>query len=48
MEQLHLAPSMYLATAVEVVRRKAFSRNYLQVFSMNYLIFNFKIRDSER
>jgi hypothetical protein len=31
MEQLHLAPSMYLATAVEVVRRKAFSRNFLQV-----------------
>lgn len=30
MEQLHLAPSMYLATAVEVVRRRAFSRSFLQ------------------
>ena len=25
-EQLHLAPSMYMATVVEVVRRRAFSR----------------------
>ena len=37
MEQLHLAPSMYLATAVEVVRRKAFSRNFLQVTEIMYL-----------
>ncbi len=35
MEQLHLAPSMYLATAVEVVRRKAFSRNFLQVSELH-------------
>ncbi|QQP39298.1 Putative LOC100876743, partial [Caligus rogercresseyi] len=30
MEQLHLAPSMFLTTAVEVVRRKAFSNGYLK------------------
>ena len=35
MEQLHLAPSMYLATAVEVVRRKAFSRNFLLVIFLD-------------
>lgn len=28
-EQLHAAPSMYIASAVEVVRRKAFSERYL-------------------
>lgn len=29
-EQLHTAPSMYIATAVEVVRRRAFSERYLE------------------
>ena len=29
-EQLHIAPSIYIATAVEVVRRKAFSDHYLK------------------
>ena len=28
-EQLHLAPSMYMATVLEVVRRKAFSKHFL-------------------
>lgn len=28
MEQIHLAPSIYIATVVEVVRRRAFSQNY--------------------
>lgn len=28
-EQIHLAPSMYMATAVEVVRRRAFAEHYL-------------------
>ena len=28
-EQLHTAPSMYIATAVEVVRRRSFSSRYL-------------------
>ena len=28
-EQIHTAPAMYMATAVEVVRRKAFSEHYL-------------------
>ena len=30
MEQLHLAPSIYLATLVEVVRRRSFSQQYLK------------------
>eukprot|EP00092_Neocalanus_flemingeri_P034467 GFUD01037478.1.p1 GENE.GFUD01037478.1~~GFUD01037478.1.p1 ORF type:complete len:1402 (+),score=479.73 GFUD01037478.1:84-4289(+) len=30
MEQLHLAPSIYLATVVEVVRRRSFSQHYLK------------------
>lgn len=30
MEQLHLAPSIYLATVVEVVRRRSFSQQYLK------------------
>ena len=30
MEQLHLAPSIYLATLVEVVRRRSFSHQYLK------------------
>ena len=34
MEQLHLAPSMYLATVVEVVRRRAFSDQYLKKASI--------------
>ena len=29
LEQLHLAPSMYLATVLEVVRRRSFSEHYL-------------------
>ena len=29
-EQIHMAPSIYLATAVEVVRRRAFSQQYLK------------------
>ena len=29
-DQLHLAPSIYLATVVEVVRRRAFSDHFLQ------------------
>lgn len=29
-EQLHLAPSMFMATVVEVVRRRAFSQHYLE------------------
>jgi len=29
LEQLHLAPSIYLATVVEVVRRRSFSQKYL-------------------
>ena len=28
-EQIHTAPAIYMATAVEVVRRKAFSNHYL-------------------
>ena len=28
-EQIHTAPAMYMATAVEVVRRRAFSKHYL-------------------
>ena len=28
-EQIHLAPSIYLATAVEVVRRRAFAEQFL-------------------
>lgn len=30
MEQLHLAPSIYLATVIEVVRRRSFSQQYLK------------------
>ena len=30
LEQLHLAPSIFIATVVEVVRRRAFSRHYLE------------------
>ncbi len=29
-EQIHMAPSIYMATAVEVVRRRAFSEHYLK------------------
>ena len=29
-EQIHMAPSIYMATAVEVVRRRAFSEQYLK------------------
>ncbi len=32
LEQLHLAPSMYLATVLEVVRRRSFSDHYLGVY----------------
>ena len=34
MEQLHLAPSIYLATVVEVVRRRSFSQHYLKKASL--------------
>jgi len=34
MEQLHLAPSIYLATVVEVVRRRSFSQQYLKKAEM--------------
>ena len=34
MEQLHLAPSMYLATVVEVVRRKSFSDHFMRKSSL--------------
>ena len=30
LEQLHLAPSMFIATSVEVVRRRAFSNHYME------------------
>ena len=29
-EQIHMAPSIYLATAVEVVRRRAFTEQYMK------------------
>ena len=34
MEQIHLAPSMYIATVVEVVRRSSFSQNYRKKTSL--------------
>ena len=35
-EQIHMAPSIYLATAVEVVRRRAFSGNILQSYQTDF------------
>ena len=29
-EQIHSAPALYIAAAVEVVRRRAFSKHYLE------------------
>lgn len=39
LEQLHLAPSMYVATVVEIVRRRSFSEQYLRktsIFASNF------------